>query len=505
MTGDSDIQSLSTNASWDEQCAEVQLFQSWQPTLTQPGKELSTLRDGDLQGMLQEEIQKPGASVHEKMDQNASMEPSVLHELLQTSHTANKVVSTSPVQTNTMSAASHRTHAVVSTAWGQGLLDLQQKLDGQIKKQHLAQAEQHLAHQHQAWDKAFQQIKQQHLAQAGKHLAHQHQAWDKAFSAEIASYERELCEDPSRRDYAVCIRLRKHDEETMENDALEENYNQRRAESATWSTGLQDLQKRLEERRQALHQRHHAHSRLSSNHVKGMTDWAADLERRDYAVCIRLRKHDKETTENDAFEESYKQHRAESATWATGLQDLQKRLEERRQALHQRHHAHSRLTSNHVKGMTDWAADLEAMQMQLKDRSPSSSKPVEAASAALHATTWSVELEALQQRIEARQGKQQQLGKTNILPGELEDDGHHLLNRIVGLNKQLCDDPTRRGLPSCAQFRSESAVATSSSKVDALEPGTAGKRLRGGRIVAKELQEHEKRVHHLQDSHRQWE
>merc|ERR1740123_2670495 len=111
------------------------------------------------------------------------------------------------------------------------------------------------------------------------------------------------------------------------------------------------------------------------------------------------------------------------------------------------------------------------------------------------------------------------MGEHDILPGSLEDDGHHLLNRIVGLNKQLCENPQRRGLPSCTQFHAEGAVAAASSGkvVAALEQrskiaqsstgdhsaqtpaGMAGGRLRGSALVTKELQEYEEQVRHLQD------
>jgi len=384
---ENDVQSESTNAGWDEQCEEVQLFKSWQPVVTQPGKELNTLHDGDLESMLEEETDE---NVDEKTDHNASVQATQLHE-------SNKATG---VQ---VAAASHHVHAVASTAWGQGLLDLQQSLDRQIKQQHLRQAE--------------------------KHLAHAHQAWDKAFSAEITGYEHELCEDPSRQNYTVCIRLRNHDREAEENDALEENYKQRRAESATWANGIHDPQRRLEERRQALHQKHHAHSRLSSRHVKGMTDWAADLE---------------------------------------------------------------------------------AMHSQLTDPSlgsSSKSKPRAVARSVPHATKWSLELESLQQRLEARQGKQQHKGEHDILPGGIDDDGHHLLHRIAALNKQLCEDPDRRGLPSCAQFRADGEAATAVPHKEHKNPptGKSGSRLRGSGLVAKELQEHDEQVQHLQDSHRHWE
>jgi len=395
VPGNSDPVTLSANNSWDEQCAEVQLFRNWQSALAQPKEELSTLSDGDMENMLQEQaLQSEEEGVHEMSDQTLSAVPTGLPEL-----------SVTPAPPSSMQRATDipakrsHVHEVASTAWGQGLVDLQKNLDRQIKQQHLALAE--------------------------KHLVHQHGAWDDAFSAEIASYEHELCEDPSRKDYPVCVKLHKRDEDT----ALEENYNQRRKDSNAWVTGLQDLQTRLEERRQALHQKHHVHSRLSSHHVIGMADWAADLE---------------------------------------------------------------------------------AMHKQVKNRSLSSSSSSSSSepkvASVSHATTWSMELEALQKRIEARQGRQQQMGEHDILPGDFEDDGHHLLNRIVGLNKQLCEHPERRTLPSCAQFRAEGGAAAASAENSAQRAtGKPGSRLRGSGIVARELHDHDEQVRHLQESHRQWE
>jgi hypothetical protein len=395
--GGAELQPLNTTGSWDEESAECMLFQSWN---SEPGKELSTLSDGDLEGMLQEEVQQLDEGVRENATQKESMDPVVQHE-------SSPIPQMQPQTGDLAATASQHVRAVASTSWGQGLLDLQQNLDRQIKKTHLAQAE--------------------------KHLAHQHQAWDKAFSAEIASYEHELCEDPSRQHYSVCIRLH-NAEKASESDALEENYNHRRAESDEWTAGLQDLQKRLEERRQKLHHKHHAHSRLSSRHVSGMAAWAADLE---------------------------------------------------------------------------------ALHKQVKDASPSSSSSSSSSSgelkldakATVHATKWSLELEALQQRMEARQGKQQQTGEHDILPGDTEDDDHHLLNRIVGLNQQLCEDPQRRALASCAQFRAEGSKIAEPVTEDLSADGSVakGSRLRGSGMVAKELQEHDQQVRHLKESHREWE
>ena len=151
MPGNSDPVTLSANNSWDEQCAEVQLFRNWQSALAQPKEELSTLSDGDVENMLQEQALQPEEErIHEMSDQTMSADPTGLPELSVTTAPPSSMQRTAEIQAKRI-----HVHEVASTAWGQGLVDLQKNLDRQIKQQHLAQAEKHLVHQHRAWDEAF--------------------------------------------------------------------------------------------------------------------------------------------------------------------------------------------------------------------------------------------------------------------------------------------------------------------------------------------------------------
>merc|ERR1719204_1521154 len=112
----------------------------------------------------------------------------------------------------------------VPPTWGQGLKKIQARLEKQ------------------------QQTNRQNLVQEDSKLTNEQQAWEKTFSAEVVSYERELCADVSRQDYEVCIRFRAEEQKNSEQMQQRlDSKDTKISEGVTaWAVDLQGMDHRLE-------------------------------------------------------------------------------------------------------------------------------------------------------------------------------------------------------------------------------------------------------------------
>jgi len=215
--------------SWDGQCEEVHLFRRWQGGKAGIEEELLDLHESGLDELAQqveENLSANDTKVTVGVPQPGTEKPS----------TTKGAGNLSIGKTHGLPEVAEKALAeqeFVPATWGQGLKKLQARLNRQ------------------------QQMDLENLVQEESKLAKEQQAWAKAFSAEVVSYERELCADESRRDYEVCIRLRAEEQKNSEQMQERSNtqYKKVSVGVTAWAAELAALKGRLEAHRAKKQQR----------------------------------------------------------------------------------------------------------------------------------------------------------------------------------------------------------------------------------------------------------